>query len=206
MTWDVWILYVATLAAYMSAPGPSHLLMLSNSMAHGFPRSTATAMGDLTANALQMLAAGFGLAALIMASPHAVTVIKWAGVAYLLWLGLRMWRQGKNATAGASAPTASFKTLWLQGFLTSASNPKAIVFFTALFPQFIDMSAPFAMQFFILSVTYIIVDGCFLCGFGISADWVAKKLQGRANLWLDRIGAACLVGAAVLLSLKGLTR
>ena len=90
MTLEIWTLYVATVLALMSTPGPSQLLMLSNSAAHGFGRATFTAFGDLTANAFQMLAAGLGLAALIAASGTALAVIKWAGVAYLVWLGARM--------------------------------------------------------------------------------------------------------------------
>ena len=90
MPFEVWTLYVATVLAMMITPGPSQLLMLSNSGVHGFRRATATAAGDLTANALQMLAAGLGLAAVIAASGAALTLIKWAGVAYLIWLGARM--------------------------------------------------------------------------------------------------------------------
>ncbi len=99
MTLEIWTIYVGTVLALMSTPGPSQLLMLSNSAAHGFTRSLSTAAGDLTANALQMLAAGFGLAAILTASANALTVIKWAGVIYLIWLGVRMIRKA-NPKAG----------------------------------------------------------------------------------------------------------
>ncbi|MEM8732383.1 MAG: LysE family translocator, partial [Pseudomonadota bacterium] len=135
MSFDIWMIYVATVLALMSTPGPSQLLMLSNSAAYGFHRSLATACGDLTANALQMLAAGLGLAALIAASGTALSVIKWAGVAYLIWLGLRMIRRARpdDPARLAARPAVSLRTLCLQGFLTSAANPKAVVFFAALF-------------------------------------------------------------------------
>lgn len=204
MPWEIWILYVTTILAMMSTPGPSQLLMLSNSMAHGFRPSLATAAGDLSANMLQMLAAGLGLAALLAASQDALTIVKWAGVAYLLWMGVQMWRcAGRRAGAGAaSAP--SLRRLWLQGFLTSAANPKAVVFFAALFPQFIDPDLPFGQQFAILSVTYLVIDGCFLSAYGAGAGWVAARLKGEAKRWLDRAGASFLVLAAVLLGLKTL--
>ena len=96
MTVEVWTLYVATVLALMSTPGPSQLLMLSVSSSHGFRRALMTAAGDLSANALQILAAGLGLAALIAASGNALTVIKWLGVCYLLWLGLRMILSGRG--------------------------------------------------------------------------------------------------------------
>ena len=205
MSFEIWLTYLATVLAFMITPGPSHLLMLSNSMTHGFRPSLATTAGDLTANALQMLAAGLGLAAILVASQNALTVIKWAGVAYLIWMGIRMWRHASHAktTAGA-APSASLKTLWGQGFLTSAANPKAVVFFAALFPQFIDPNLPFVPQFVALSITYIIVDGTFLASYGISASWLASKLKDNATVLAHRIGSVFLIGAAVMLGLKTL--
>lgn len=205
MSYDIWLAYAATVLAFMVTPGPSHFLMLSNSMAHGFRPSLATAAGDLTANALQMLAAGLGLAAILVASHNALIVVKWVGVAYLIWMGVRMWRHARNTpeTNGA-APTASLKSLWSQGFLTSAANPKAVVFFAALFPQFIDPNAAFIPQFLALSVTYLVIDGMFLTGYGVSASWLASKLKSRGALVVNRVGSVFLIGAAVMLGLKTL--
>lgn len=205
MSFEVWLLYVTTVLAFMATPGPSHLLMLSNAMGHGFKRSLATAAGDLSANALQMLAAGLGLAALLVASQGALSVVKWAGAAYLLWMGVRMLRRANTAHhAARPAPTPNLKTLWFQGFFTSAANPKAVVFFAALFPQFISAERPFALQFLILSATYIVIDGAFLASYGAGAGWLAKRLKGRAAAMLDRIGGTFLIGAALMLGLKTL--
>lgn len=205
MPFDSWLLYLATVLAFMITPGPSHLLMLSNSMSHGFKRSLATAAGDLSANALQMLAAGLGLAAFLLASQSAFEAVKWAGVAYLVWMAWRMWRRsaGSNATPGA-AKAAGVRALWLQGFITSAANPKAVVFFAALFPQFITTDLPFLPQFLALSLTYLIIDGLFLSSYGFSADWLARRLKAKARRVLDRLGALCLLGAALMLGLKTL--
>lgn len=205
MSFDLWLAYLVTVLAFMVTPGPSHLLMLSNSMTHGVRRSLATAAGDLAANALQMLAAGLGLAAILVASQHALNVVKWLGVAYLLWMGLRMWRHASDTLkTHRAAATPSAKALWLQGFLTSAANPKAVVFFAALFPQFIDPTLPFVPQFLALSVTYLLVDGLFLSGYGISASWIASKLKEGATVFVYRLGSVFLVGAAVMLGLKTL--
>lgn len=200
---ETWIFYVGTVFVLLVTPGPSHLLMLSNSVVHGFSRSWATAIGDLSANALQMLAAGLGVAALIIASQAAFSVIKWAGVAYLVWLGLRIFLKAGSAGAGASAgDRAKVSTLWWQGFITSAVNPKAVVFFAALFPQFIDQALPFWPQLLVLSVTYIAIDGAFLMSYGAGAGWIGRRLGAASQRWLDRIGGTFLIGAAVLLSLK----
>ncbi|MEX0284705.1 MAG: LysE family translocator [Paracoccaceae bacterium] len=208
MTLDIWTLYVITVLALMSTPGPSQLLMLSNSGTHGFYRSLATAAGDLTANALQMLAAGLGLAALIATSATALSVIKWAGVAYLIWLGLRMIRKASanDPAQGESRPATSLRTLWMQGFITSAANPKAVVFFAALFPQFISADAPFWPQFLILSATYIIMDGAFLSAYGAGASWIARKFKGTARVWIERAGGGFMILAAVLLGMKSVVQ
>lgn len=205
---ETWTLYVLTVLALMSTPGPSQLLMLTNSGVHGFQRSLATAAGDLSANALQMLAAGLGLAAIIAASATALTVIKWAGVAYLIWLGIRMIRRAKPDEPGVPErhDKASLQALWLQGFLTSAANPKAVVFFAALFPQFIAADTAFWPQFLILSATYIFMDGFFLSAYGFGSSWVAKRFKGTARIWIERMGGGFMIGAAVLLGLKSISR
>jgi len=201
---EIWTIYVATVLALMSTPGPSHLLMLSNSMSHGFRRSLATAAGDLSANALQMLAAGLGLAAILAASGQALAIIKWFGVAYLIWLGIRMIRMARPDRSESPHKPAppSLRALWLQGFLTSAANPKAIVFFAALFPQFLQAQNPFWPQFLILSATYIVIDGLFLSAYGVGADWIAAKFKGSARMWIERAGGGFMIVAALLLSVK----
>lgn len=204
MTLETWGLFIAAVLLLMSTPGPSQLVMLSNSMSHGFPRSLATAFGDVSANFFQMLAAGLGLAGLIAASGHALTIVKWAGVAYLVWIGWTkiMTRPSVSIFSRNGQQRASLKTLWLQGFVTSAVNPRAIVFFAALFPQFIDPSAPFWPQFFILSTTYIGIDLMVLSAYGASAGWLARRLTGSLRNWIDRVGGACLIAAAVALGLR----
>ncbi|MBO6920325.1 MAG: LysE family translocator [Rhizobiaceae bacterium] len=197
-----------TVLALMSTPGPSQLLMLSNSGVHGFKRSLSTAAGDLSANTLQMLAAGLGLAAIVATSATALSIIKWVGVVYLIWLGIRMFRHAKpDSTAEPEQrKRASPRTLWLQGFLTSAANPKAVVFFAALFPQFIYGEASFWSQFLTLSVTYLFMDGLFLSAYGLGASWIVKRFKGTARLWIERIGVGFMIIAAFLLGLKSISR
>ncbi|WP_306152144.1 LysE family translocator [Roseovarius sp. MMSF_3281] len=208
MTFEIWTIYAATVLALMSTPGPSQLLMLSNSGAHGLRRSLATAAGDLSANSLQMLAAGLGLAAIIAASGAALAFIKWAGVAYLIWLGIRMIRRAKPGSplANDTERNVSLGNLWMQGFLTSAANPKAVVFFAALFPQFIAADHSFWPQFLTLSATYIIMDGLFLSAYGAGASWIAARFKGAAKVWIERIGGSFMIVAAIMLGLKSISR
>ncbi|MEO1204528.1 MAG: LysE family transporter [Pseudomonadota bacterium] len=203
MTLEVWLLYVGTVLLFMSTPGPSHLLMLSTAMTNGFQRSLATAAGDLTANALQILLAGLGLAAFVAASRYGFAIIKWAGVAYLVWIGARQiiasFRHGDGALKLAKT---TLSRLWLRGFVTSAANPKAVVFFAALFPQFIDPGRPLLSQIAILGGTYIVLDALFLCAYGKGAAWLAHRLASHRRILIDRAAGAGLIVAAVLLGLR----
>ncbi|MEM7763048.1 MAG: LysE family translocator [Pseudomonadota bacterium] len=207
MTLETWVLYVGTVLLFMSTPGPSHLLMLSVSMSNGFSRSLATASGDLTANLIQMLLAGFGLAAVITASKFGFMFVKWAGVTYLIWVGVRQILASfkRDDEAEGSRP-AALRTLWLRGFVTSAANPKAVVFFAALFPQFLSADAPLAPQMVILGGTYLLVDGCFLAVYGKGASWLAARLKGQYRAWIERGAGVSLIAAAVMLGLRSNAR
>ena len=202
-----WLAYVTTILILMSTPGPSHVLMLSNSLAHGFSKSLATLAGDLSANMLQMLVAAAGLVTVVQASPSFFIIVKWAGVAYLIYLGLRLFLKSQPVTdqqrpAGTGLST---QALYWQGFLTSATNPKAIIFFAALFPQFLDHTQPMLEQFFILSATYLVMDGCFLLFYGGFARMVSGFFRGRSPAYLNRTSGTLLIIAAIILGLKDMT-
>ncbi len=201
MTAEIYLAYLATVAVFFaSPPGPSQLLMISNSLRHGVRRSGWTVAGDLSANALQMLAAGFGLAALIATTDWALDVIKWAGVAYLVWMGIRTFRAAPKAPEEAKA-AARPRVLYIQGFITSASNPKAVFFFAALFPQFITATAPIWPQLLILGSTYLLIDGIILLIYGATATRLFARLATRGRL-LNRISGSLMIGAAGLLALR----
>ena len=202
------VAYIGTVALLAVTPGPSTMLGSAHGMRYGGRGTLPTIAGDLSANTLQMLAAAVGLGAIIASSGTAFTVVKWAGVGYLTWMGIRYLRSEGSASEpqsgdGARGPWSRFA----QGFVTSASNPKAIVFFAALFPQFVDPAAhamPVAAQFAILGVVFLIIDGlavyAYAAGAGHLSTWLSKR--GRVSAQRRFTGIA-LIGAAGLLSLKG---
>ena len=203
MTIDVWMLYVGTVLLFMSTPGPSHLLMISVSISNGFKRSLSTAAGDLSANAIQIVLAGCGLAAVVVTSQLGFQIAKWSGVAYLVWMGARQIIASYQGNVGSTpAPPDSLRNLWMRGFITSAANPKAVVFFAALFPQFLNPAAPLFPQIAILGATYILIDGCFLAGYGKGASWIADRIRSEHRKWIDRASGTSLILAAVLLGLR----
>jgi len=200
--------YAGTVVVLTLAPGPSVMLGSAHGMRYGAKGTLPTIAGDLSANTLQMLAAAFGLGAIITRSATAFTVIKWGGVAYIAWMGVSHLRNArKGLDLRSDDIPRSVRLRYAQGFITSASNPKAIVFFASLFPQFIDLSAtasPIALQILVLGLLFLVIDGLSVFLYAATAgrlsDWLAQK--GRVTTQ-RRITGWALLGAAGLLSLKG---
>ena len=202
MTFENWIAYSVTVFIFLVSPGPSHLFMLSKSLTHGFGKSWATGAGDLTAHLWQIGIASIGLVSFIYTFQNFFIIIKWTGVIFLIYLGVKQFRKKSTFTTSLAANAISRKTLFWQGFLMSSSNPKAVVFFAALFPQFINPAEPTAHQFAILGLTYIVIDGCFLIFYGHFADWCLTRFEKHIDKYLNKLSGSLLIGSAVLLGLK----
>ncbi len=204
MSLEIYLIYLGVLAAFFATPpDTSQLLIISNSLRHGLRKSTATIFGDLTANAVQMTLAGFGLTAIIAASADALWVVKWAGVAYLAWIGLKLILSKPSSTDMAPADGGK---LFRQGFVTSSANPYAVVFFGALFPQFIDPAQAVLPQVLILGVTYLVVDGVILLLWGWAAIRTLGRVKSLTGVWINRISGALMIGAAALLGSKDIVQ
>ena len=208
MTLDNWVLFIIAVLALMSTPGPSQLLMLSNSATYGLKNSVATIVGDLSANLLQMIIATAGIGLLIASFDNILIYIKWIGVIYLVWNALKLILSKKqNANNYKKSNNKKiYRKLFLQGFLTSASNPKAILFFAALFPQFISANGDIWIQFLILSITYISIDGIFLLFYGFAASKIAMMIKSNSSLIINKVGGSLMLVAALLLGLKSLDK
>lgn len=202
MSTELWLAYVTTVLILMSTPGPSHLLMLSNSLGNGFNRSLATAGGDLSANIVQMTVASLGLVSLIHSSQEFFVVIKWTGVSYLIFMGVMKFRKRFDPSVAALSRIRTLRSLYWQGFMTSAANPKAVVFFAALFPQFVNPALQTGKQLVIMGVTYLVIDACFLTIYGGFAGWIESRFRHQVGHHMNQISGALLVGAAILLGLK----
>ncbi|WHZ34952.1 LysE family translocator [Sagittula sp. MA-2] len=203
MPMETYLIYLAAVAVFFATPpDTSQLLIISNSVRHGLRRSVFTIAGDLTANCLQMTGAAFGLAAIIATSASAFLWIKWLGVAYLLWIGVQLVLAKERAEdVSANASGQSFR-LFRQGFVTSMANPFAVVFFGALFPQFIDPGAPVLPQLLILGVTYLAVDGAILLLWGWLGIRAAAVLKRYSFGLVNKVCGALMIAAAGLLASK----
>ena len=202
MDLDLWTSFVMTVGLLAFTPGPSVLLVSANSLGHGFKNTLGTILGDLSANLVQMMLATAGLASLLMASGEMFLLMKWAGVIYLIAIGVKkFFSKGHSVPVSVDRSRSSFRRFYLQGFLVSASNPKAIIFFSALFPVFIHPGLAFIPQIATLALTFILLDGLSLLLYARFAMQMQRILADRQRLgWLNRIVGSLLIGSGIFLS------
>lgn len=204
MSIETYLMYLGVVLLFFAhPPGPSQLLFIGGSMQHGLRRALPIMAGDLSANAIQIIIAGFGLASVIALSASAFTVIKWAGIAYLVWVAIGIIRDAARPTT--TKPVPSGRALFRRGFMTSAANPYAVIFFAALFPQFIDPAEHVAMQVAVLGLTYLVIDGAILLAMGASAARLVAMLGSAFQKWLGILSGIGLIGAAIAIALRGET-
>ena len=138
-TTTLWAFALATLAVYI-APGPDMAFIASNAFRGGKKAASVAAAGCVTGVWIQALATAFGVTAVFVASPFAFEVVRWAGITYLIYLGLRLLITSETAATQSNAPIASAQRIWLQGIAINLLNPKISVFFISFLPQFVDAS------------------------------------------------------------------
>lgn len=203
MSVESYLLYLVAVGVFfITPPDTSQLLIISNSMRHGLKRSKWTIAGDLSANCLQMTAAAFGLAVIIATSATVFMIIKWLGVFYLAWVGLKLFLSADNPSDGVRASSGNRLRLYKQGFFTSLANPFAVAFFAALFPQFIDTTSAIIPQLIILGSTYIIVDGIILCAWAMAGMQAAKCMNITQLSLINKVSGALMIAAAGFLAIK----
>lgn len=202
MTLSTWLIYVAAVLVLTVTPGPSVLMCISTSVQHGPRRAMIASLGSTSAIACIMLLSMLGLGAVLAASETLFSTLKWLGAGYLAYLGITslLSKTSSIAVPDASMPQVSAHALFGRGILVGASNPKALLFFGALFPQFIEPSAPQAAQFVILGVTFIFFELLWLSIYASTAARARHWLQKprRATLFNRVTGAVFLLAAGVL--------
>lgn len=206
MSLQTFSLFVPACFAINMAFGPNNVLSLSNGARDGVRMSVLASFGRLVAFAIMIAIAGLGLGALLLASQTLFTVIKFAGAAYLVWIGVKLIRSGPALVASNSvegkndgAP-GKLGRLAKQEFWVAAGNPKAILVFTAFFPQFVDRSA-YAMSFAVLGATFLLLE---LVAIGIYAALGARLGSAtngaRGFKWFNRVSGTLMIGFGVMLA------
>jgi len=200
VTPETWLAYVGVTLVVLAIPGPTILLVLSYSITHGRPAAlplvAGVALGDSVAITLSLI----GLGGLLAASALWFTVIKWIGGLYLIWLGARL-LFGRGRVSGlASTPAAGSSPARLFGnaFIVTALNPKSIVFFIALLPQFLDTGRPLAAQLVLLGVTFVVLAAFAATGYALFAAVIRRFLQSpRAQRGYALAGGGLLCAAGI---------
>lgn len=202
ISFESFMLYLATVLVASASPGPVMLLAMTNGAQVGMRRTLAGIAGSSLGHLALMAVSFAGLSALLYSSAWLFDVLKWVGAAYLVYLGISLWRHtavdiavhddNGRALNGAGA-------LFMRAFMVAASNPKGLVFFGALFPQFIDARAPALPQWAVLAATFFLIDWYWQLAYAWSGRRLVRWLGARRRAF-NRVAAGLFVGAGVLLS------
>ncbi|MEH6737311.1 MAG: LysE family translocator [Sulfitobacter sp.] len=204
MTLETWLSYVVAYTVLSLIPGPSVFMVLGQSLSRGMGAALYCIFGDLLGGVVVMTASYIGLGAILATSSEAYQVLKWAGVAYMAWLGVtqisaarRLVQSDLLDTGKAPARATSLRA----GFLTGVLNPKAILFYVAFLAQFMNTAQPMAPQFLILMVTSMIVVFTVLVGYALLASQARKTMQSiKARKRMGYAGGSILLGGSALMA------
>ncbi|SKA06891.1 Threonine/homoserine/homoserine lactone efflux protein [Enhydrobacter aerosaccus] len=207
MTFQTWWLYLGAVILISATPGPNVLYVTTRSIRFGFGAAMLGMTGCLLSLTVLLVASVAGVSAFMLAVPVAFEALKYAGAAYLIYLGIQTWRSPVDPPVIAAPSretndrTVDRWTLLRGGFLVGISNPKLLVFAAAFFPQFMTPNAPWAPQFGLLVATFLAVEAFFYMLYSLSGRRFATHLMQGA--WLRRVNRAsgaifCGFGVALL--------
>lgn len=200
MSWEFWIAFVVASTALLSVPGPTVMLVVSYALDRGKSSGLATVpgvtLGDFTAMTASLLGAG----AILAASATLFAALKFLGAAYLIWLGIKLWRaRPQLAELQNVSRTRNRRSMFWNAYVVTALNPKGIVFFVAFVPQFVDPAAPALPQFVILEATFVVLAAVNVAVWAVLAGHLRSRLKQLETLRiLNRTGACFLIGAGLL--------
>jgi homoserine/homoserine lactone efflux protein len=193
MTLATWWIFVVTEIVLCLTPGPAVLCVLSSALKAGSRRAVASVIGILTANTAYFALSATGVGVLL-ASSKLFQGVKWAGAAFLVYLGLRLMFSRPLARQRIEEPRSHH--LFFQGFMLQISNPKAVIFFAAFLPQFLHPGAPVVPQVAILAVTSVVIEFAILSGYAMAAGRAAMfAIEPRYAKWTSRIAGGLLMAA-----------
>jgi homoserine/homoserine lactone efflux protein len=200
---DTWIAFFAASWAISISPGAGAVAAMTAGLQHGFARGYVLTFGLILGLWSQLLLVGAGLGALIVASATAFAVVKWLGVAYLLWLGIAQWRApavGLQARADG-APMARRRSIVLRGWLLNTLNPKGTLFMLAVVPQFLNPTQPLLPQYLVIAATLAFTDLVINAGYtAFAARALAALRSPRQMRWVQRSFGSLYIALATLLA------
>ncbi|MFC4351674.1 LysE family translocator [Fodinicurvata halophila] len=203
MTLEHWLAFVAASTILLMIPGPTMLLVISHALSRGRQAAGASVAGVVLGDFTAMTASLMGLGAILAASASAFMILKWIGAAYLVYLGIRLWRapvaQEQAESPHNPAPKRGGLPVFLHTYTVTALNPKSIVFFIAFLPQFLVSGQPVLAQMAILEVTFLILAAINAAAFALLAAAARERIsRPRTQRLLNRTGGSLLIGAGLL--------
>mgnify|MGYP000553038234 CR=1 FL=1 len=197
-----WLLYTAAAVGLSLTPGPNGLLALTHGALYGARRTVFTILGGSVGFATVIALSMFGIGALLAANVGLLVLLKWLGGAYLVWLGIQVWRSPALAQSRTEAKLTSGRSLFQAGLFSAISNPKGILFFVAFLPQFIDPELSLVVQFLIMAATFVVIEFFY--------ELIVASLADRIQPWLKKVGktfnrvfGSVFIGIGILLPLRG---
>jgi homoserine/homoserine lactone efflux protein len=181
MDLHTWLIYLLAATGLSLSPGPNGLLALTHGALHGRRKALFTIFGGAFGFTVAIGVSMFGISALLETSLVWLTVMKWLGGAYLVWLGVQVWRSAPIglAAGGVATPRAGW-SLFQQGALSALTNPKGLLFFAAFLPQFIDPQRSLLVQFVVMAGTFAVIE--------IATETFIASMAHRVSPWLARVG------------------
>ena len=180
-------------------PGTPRVVIVTYAINYGLKRSVITAIGDVSANTLQMILAAFGIGALVSAYPNILDYLRWIGVLYLLYIAFDLVKSSKNLDFDKNLLVKSNISLFRDGFLVAFLSPKAWVFFGAIFPQFLNLEGDFTIQLVILIISWVILDFSTLMLYGFTAQKITSWLKTNPRT-INTISACALIIIAIIIA------
>lgn len=201
INWDTYWLYVLTEAALSLSPGPAVMLVIAYGLTQGARRSIPASLGILSANGLYFALSATSLGAILVSARAFFTTVRWIGAAYLVYLGVRaIFGQPSPITVSNPAARGStWRSIYLSGLALQLANPKTLIFFVAILPQFVDARLPVSGQMVWLAVGSVVPEFFILAGYGYLASRAAEiAADPRFARWTDRVAGVFVLAAAAL--------
>ncbi len=188
-------------AVAIATPGPTVLLALANGSRFGVRRAVFGMLGAVASDIVLVVAVALGLGALLAASEVLFTIVKWIGVAYLVYLGIMLLRsKGKLGHIDTDDVRGSRRSVFMKSFLVAVTNPKGYLFVGALLPQFIHTSQPQVPQYVVIGLVFVAIDFTIMFAYAALGSQAVRLLRRSGAVWLDRVCGVILLGLAASLT------